>query len=559
MKWQLLHSSIPADLEDLNRILLENRGLTKEADINEFFAPTSPLDISLAEVGIDEKHMRAALERIFRARDLKQDVVIFGDYDADGICSTAILWEALKKVGIIAQPFIPHREKHGYGISLRSLEALFAESEMRIHKKPDLIITVDNGIVAHEAFAHLRDVGVDAILTDHHQPESIGVPPALAVIHTTKVCGSGVAWFLARSLSREAAVASLDLTAIATIADQMPLLGINRSFVCYGLDALRETQRVGLQLLCAKANIDQHLITANSINFGIGPRINAMGRLKHGMDALRLICTKSMTRAESLVQELDQTNNNRQELTAAMLEDALTRASEWADERLIVVASPDYHEGVIGLIAGKLMETYSKPAIVISLGETVAKASARSINGVNIIELIRLVKDDLLEAGGHPMAAGFGLLSEKVPVVKKRLLLLAKERINITALEQNIDVECVLSPELISLETTDVILQFTPFGQRNREPVFGFRNMKVVNATRMGKEEKHLRLGVMLDATDASAHTQIFSAVGWGLGELESQLPPNATIHLAATIEINEWKGKQKIQLMVKDVEIGDR
>src|SRR5258708_712931 len=263
--------------------------------------------------------MQKAVARILEARDKKQDVFLFGDYDADGVSATAILWEGLQSIGVVARPFIPHRSKNGYGLSVKTLESVLAG------KRPDLLITVDNGIVAHDAFRMLKELKIDAILTDHHSREK-KVPDALAVIHTTQLCGSTVAWFLARELSKTAARDSLDLTAIATIADQMPLSGVNRSFVKFGLEALRRTRRVGLQLLIAKAGLEPTQLNVSAINYGIAPRINAMGRLKHGMDALRLICTKNMQRADQLVKELNETNVSRQELTRSKLANALEQA-----------------------------------------------------------------------------------------------------------------------------------------------------------------------------------------------------------------------------------------
>lgn len=553
MKWRLLSDRVPQDLAELKAILLQNRGITDESS---FFSPPNPLSFTLEQVGIDRTQMEKTLERLTKARDNKEDVLIFGDYDADGICATAILWEGLRAFGIVARPFIPHREKHGYGLSARSLEAVLSE------KKPDLLITVDNGIVAHDAFAQLKKEGIDAILTDHHQPEvdstgKVLYPPAITVVHTTQLCGATVAWMLSRELNREAAEKSLDLTAIATIADQMSLLGVCRSFVVHGMKALRQTERVGLQLLCAKATVECKDLAVGDVNFVIAPRINAMGRIKHGLDALRLICTKSMERAEELVYELNDTNTSRQELTNEMVEHAMRQAHEWDDEHIIVVASPDYHEGVIGLIAGKLAESFSKPAIVVSLGEKVAKASARSISGINIIELIRQVKDDLLEAGGHPMAAGFGMLPEKLEIVKKRLQKIAREQITEEMLVPTVDVDCLLPLDFLHLETIDLLDIFAPFGQGNREPVFGLEGMQIVGTQLIGRESKHLK-AIVTPVTDlAESLTYVeFTAMGWRLGHLHSQMTTGLEVNLAVNLQRNEWRGKQSLQLVIKDIAV---
>lgn len=539
MKWKLKSEQLAETLSDLQDILLQNRAIE---DPTSFFTPQRPENFSLADVGIDEAEMSKALKRIQKAKENAEDVLIFGDYDADGVCATAILWEGLRAFGIVARPFIPQREIHGYGLSLRSLESVLSE------KKPDLIITVDNGIVAHDAFSYLKEIGVDAILSDHHLAEAV-LPEAVAIIHTTQLCGSTVAWFLARELNRDSAMKSLDLAAIATVADQMILLNANRSFVKYGVEALAKTERIGLHLLLNKADIDPTKVTTSSINYGIAPRINAMGRLKHGMDALRFLCTKSEERAASLVAELHDTNVSRQELTADMIQDALKQADDWKDESIIVVSSSSYHEGVIGLIAGRLSEQFYKPAIVLSVGETVAKASARSIQGVNIIELIRLVKDDLLEAGGHPMAAGFGLLTEKIPVVTQRLQQVARQSISLELLTPCKDVECLLSPHLLTLETLVTLQKFAPFGSGNREPVFGLRNVEVLSVSSIGQTGKHLKL--ILDTNGSEP----LSCIGWNLGQKRSEIKTGSRIDIAGTLECNEWKNRKNLQMILKDVE----
>ncbi len=556
MNWELRTNTIATNFTELSEILLANRQITNR---RLFFTPLAPEKLTLEDVGIQKLEMEKAVARITLAKERGEDVLIFGDYDADGICATAILWEGLREFGIVARPFIPHREKHGYGLSDRSIDAVLAE------KKPDLLITVDNGIVAHAAFERLKAEGIDAILTDHHQPE-VGAdqqavyPPATACIHTTQLCGSTVAWFLARQLSPKAAARSLDLTAIATIADQMPLLGVNRSFVRFGIPAIAKSSRVGLQLLIAKAAIDPRKLDVQSVNYVIAPRINAMGRLKHGLDALRLICTKNMERADQLVKELIDTNTSRQELTTEMLDDARTKAHLWEDQHIIIIASEQYHEGVIGLIAGRLTEEYSKPAIVIAIGEKVAKASARSIRGVNIIELIRLVKADLLEAGGHPMAAGFTLLPEKFEEVREKLCEFAKAQITSEALAPGLEVECIVSPDLLSLDLVTQLKSFAPFGQQNPEPVLGIKGVKIIGVKTMGNGDKHLKLGVALPVEPDSNNpflelwSETLDCVGWGMAALAADLQPGMICDLAGKISVNEWKGRKTLQVVIKDV-----
>lgn len=544
MHWQYTTSTIPQDVKALRKLLLTQRGLVSEADQERFFNPVHPLELQPDEVGIDATQIEKAVARILLAKERGEEVVIFGDYDVDGVCSTAILWEALRAVGVIAKPFLPHREKHGYGLTLRSLTSVLEEYS------PKLLITVDNGIVAHAAFEELKKLGIDTILTDHHAPEAT-LPPAQTIVHTTKLCGSGVAWFLARALSQKAAEESLDLMALATVADQMILLNANRSFVVHGLEALRETQRVGLQMLMARAKVQPESITVETVNYVIAPRINAMGRLKHSLDALRLVCTTSIERANELVDELNDTNTTRQELTTEMIDHALEQASRWESEHIIVVAHMEYHEGVIGLLASKLAEQYHKPAIAISIGERVAKASARSVPGINIINLIRLIKDDLLEAGGHPMAAGFAADPTKLDVVMRRLEEVARTEITTDLLEPRLTVEAPLPANLIQLSTAEMLKTFAPFGQGNLEPIFGLPAGKVLVASELGKESKHLKLqlGIEMGLTTLNV-----TCIAWGLGKLAKELPAGTPIEVAGTLSINEWKNKRSLQLMLKDV-----
>ncbi len=538
MQWQYLSSVIPQTLDELEAILLSNRQIADQA---LFFQPPHPFDLTLSDVGINAHQSELAVARLQTALDKQEDVLVFGDYDADGITSTAILWLTLHHLGYNARPFIPHREKHGYGLSDRALNDILAA------KKPDLIVTVDNGIVAHQPVTRLNELGIDVIITDHHQPETT-LPPALAIFHTTQLCGATVAWMLAKELDGEYVKTLLDLCGIATIADQVPLLSANRSFAFWGIKALQKTERMGLNELLMLAAIKPAEVNTTAINFGIAPRINAMGRLDHGMDALRLLCTTNHQRAQELVGNLNDTNIRRQDMTETMVNQALAESTLWMDEHIIIAHSPEYHEGVIGLIAGKLMEKYYKPAIVIAVGEKVAKASARSVVGVNIVELIRQVRDDLLEVGGHPMAAGFGLLPEKVEIVKKRLQAIAKEQISPELLVPSIHIECEVPFELLNEKLIKLTTQFEPFGQSNREPILAFKNLTVLDATEMGRDKKHLKLIVTADGFKP------LNCIAWNKGFLVSELISGAQVDIAGVVETNEWKGKKSVQMKVRDV-----
>lgn len=553
MEWQYLHEKPVSSLPELRHVLLKNRQIDDE---QTFFTPISPLNLELSFVGIDEGQAKKALQRLQIAREKQEDVLVFGDYDADGICATAVLWLTLHACGFNARPFIPHRAKHGYGLSEKALTEILAT------QKPDLIVTVDNGIVATSQIEWLQEQGVEVIVTDHHQPEFENelpiLPPALAVFHTTQLCGTTVAWMLAREITTHLGQGSelveqgLDLCGIATIADQVPLQKANRSFAKFGVAALQKTSRPGIKTLCQAAGVELDQITVNTVNYVLAPRINAMGRLDYGLDALRLLCTNNPARAHALATTLSNTNTRRQTLTDDLLKVAQSQAETWKEEHIIIAYSDTFHDGVIGLIAGRLMEIYHKPAIVLAVGPETAKASARSVPGVNIVELIRLVRDDLLEVGGHPMAAGFGLLSNKLEAVRHKLQQLAKHYVKPELLHPVIEIECPLAPSLLSLPLTELLAEFEPFGQGNHQPVFALLNVRVLDCMTMGKEGQHLKL-VLCAAGDSQMKP--IHALAWRMGNNADQLHGQC-LNVAGVIEVNEWKGKRSLQVVVKDVEI---
>lgn len=556
MKWQLLADRQAESPEELAQILLTNRQIQ---DTEQFFNPTHPKDLSLAELDINPKMIEQALALIEVAKQQDHTVLVFGDYDADGISAVTVLCRSLMISGCKKViPFIPDRHKHGYGLSQKALEDILAQDE------PDLVITVDNGIVAHDPVAWLIEKGIKVIVTDHHAPEVDAngldlLPPADAVVHTTKLCGTTVAWILGRELEKastksvEQSLRGLDLCGLATIADQVKLVDANRSFAWWGLKALRATQRPGIKAMAELAKLNQAEMSVENVNYVLCPRINAMGRLEQGQQAFELLWTGSMAKAKSLAPAISETNLRRQSLTQEMLDDARSQAKSWQNEHLILVHSTEYHEGVIGLIAGRLVEEFHKPAIVLAVKDTFAKASARSIEGINIIELIREVRQDLLEVGGHPGAAGFSVLPEKISIIHEKLLVLAKQQITPEALRAKLSVECWLAPSLtempVAMEVISCLKQFEPCGQGNPRPVLGLKNMKILDWQTMGDEGQHLKLIV---ASDNSV--QPLTCLGWGLGRQTTGIRSQQLVDLAGILEINTWKNRQNLQLVIKDI-----
>jgi single-stranded-DNA-specific exonuclease len=444
------------DLSSLSQILLTNRGLKTEEEINEFFSPTRPQDIpspfdSKQAIKLIKKHIAAG-----------HKIAIYGDYDVDGICSTAILWETLYKDYANVFPHIPHRESEGYGLSTKGIDHCLTQGAQ-------LIIAVDNGIVANTEVEYCRDKKCDIIIIDHHElGESL--PKANAILHSTSTCAAGLTWFFCRDFLGGANLEHLALVSIAVICDIVPLIGTNRSFAKYGLQELNKTQRPGLKALFEEAAISE--ITPYQVGFMIGPRINAMGRLEHAVDSLRLLCTKDPSRAKELAMLLGETNKARQDLTKNAVAHALASVDPNVD--VLIVSDSSYPQGVIGLIAAKLTEKFYKPSIVIAVGETESKASARSISGFHITDHIRTASHLLLGAGGHAMAAGFTVSTAKLDELKK---FLSAVKIDPQILIRKSRVDAEIPLDFVKEELWQELQKFEPFGLGNPTPVFTTKNL----------------------------------------------------------------------------------
>jgi len=541
MLWNFLTTNVPESLADLTEILLKNR---KILDQELFFNPPDPLTISVEELGLDIDALQQAKERVLFAIKNKQKILVFGDYDADGVSATAIMWQSLYELGAEVLPFIPHREKHGYGLTDKAL------AELDQQPLPALLITVDTGIVAHQAIAELQSRGVDVIVTDHHQPDEV-LPAALAVVHSIKICGAAVAWAFIRELSEDLAKKNLDLVALATVTDLMSLKGVNRALVVAGLKAINHEPRLGLKTLIEVAGLTNQQITSIHLGYVLGPRINAMGRLSSATDALRLICTNSANRANQLAQIVNNTNFDRQQLTADLYQFAQDQAELQHAEKIIVVHSGDFHEGIIGLIAGKLTERYAKPAIVISTRGKTAKASARSVPGVNITEIIRTAHELLLEFGGHPMAAGFGFEQDKLTAVVDYLLNYGRENISSDLLQKSLEIDCLLPVALVDLKAIDLIAKFAPFGQGNHLPLFALADMRVTEIKVLGRQAEHLKLTLT-----SAGNQQSVVALFWGKAELKESLTVGSLVDVVGVLDVNEWQGVKTPQLIGKDLKL---
>jgi single-stranded-DNA-specific exonuclease len=502
--------------EEIIQKILEIRQIANPV---EFFNPPHPGNVE------SPFKSRPAIELIKKHMALNNKIVIYGDYDVDGICATAILWETLYENYKNVLPHIPHRESEGYGLSIKGIDHCLTQGAK-------LIITVDNGVVAHQQIQYIKDRGCDVMVVDHHEPDN-RLPNANCILHSTQCCAAGLAWFFAKDwqeLNAKSQVPSAELVVLATVCDLVPLVGINRSFVKHGLEELKHTQRVGLLALFQESAIKK--IGTYEIGYVIGPRINAMGRLEHAIDSLRLLCTKNAKQAEELARLLSQTNKLRQDETKNSLDHALGLVKE---DDIIVVSDTGYHPGVIGLIAGKLTEKYHRPSIAISIGETESKASCRSISGFHITDHLRQYADLLVAVGGHAAAAGFTVANANLP---KLLKLLSETKIDPKLLKkaQRVDLEIPL--ESVTWDLLFALRLLEPYGLGNPFPVFSTSEVEVSDIRPVGKEGKHLK----------------FKADGLDAIWFNGQPLANGKYNLVYQVDENNFNGNSSLQLNVRDI-----
>jgi len=543
-KWKVL-SNIKkfTDQKQITDVLLANRGIS-EAD-KTFFFNGKLADVTCDFVELDKTHLSRALERIKKGVEKNEKIIIYGDYDVDGISGTTILWETLYDYTKTVLPYIPHRVDEGYGLSIKGIENVLLK-----HPDVKVIITVDNGIVAYEAADFAAKQGIDVIITDHHV-RSDESPTAYAIVHTTKLCGAGVSYLLSseiRKLFPHIAWSNnhLELVAIATVCDLVPLKEANRILLKEGLKALRKTNRLGLIELFKEAGVEKGNVGVYEIGHIIGPRINAMGRLFHGMDSLRLLCSRKVEKAAEFASKLSLTNRERQLLTEETARIAKSLFQEEFMGRVIIAADKAYNQGIIGLVASKLVEEFYRPSFVISVSDEVSKGSARSIPGVNIIEMIRSVSDTLIQAGGHPMAAGFSLETSKIEEFRVALLAKAEELVKDEHLERVIMIDTILPFSIIDASLFKEIQTLSPFGMGNPEPMFASYGIEVADLRLIGKDRRHLRLLLRDD-------DKLFEAIAFGFGE-NNTIQVGDFIDVAYCLDENRWNGKVTLQLKIRDL-----
>ncbi len=539
---------------DILELVLSSRGIRDAHQRELYLAPPSPeLEYLIQETGLSRPALVQTKTLLEKAFSEGQDILIFGDYDADGLTASAIMWKTLSYLARASKarvmPFIPDRHHHGYGLSEKALKDIMSGDAFKDTAYPDfsphLIITVDNGIVAVQAVELLKQSGISVVITDHHQID-VRLPPADCIVHSTVTSGAGVAWITALYLSNNDPSVK-DLVGLATIgivADQMKLLGVNRAIVVEGLQNLASTKNHGLRELVQLAGIGDKALTAYDINFVIAPRLNAVGRLGNPVDGLRLLCTTDLGQAKNLANLVNTLNQSRQQVTQEGITHAL---QEKVEHKIIISYSPDYHEGVIGLIAGKLAEKYSRPALAISLSE-VGKGSARSVEGVNITELLRQFSDLFLSVGGHEQAAGFSFEPARIEEIRDTLYNYADQNIDESLLEKTLHPDLELSLKQAGMTLAELFKKLEPYGMGNPKPTFLARDLTVIEDRILGQDGTHRKFVVEQEGT--TRQVIWFNAAS----EVTKDERIVTIKELIFTLDINSWNGRDSVQLVAQYV-----
>lgn len=560
-RWQVAPAAPPSHIArfpDLHPVIVQvlyNRGIT-DRDTAAIFLSGEGQDVNPFSL----PGMSKAVTRLRRALRNNETIAVYGDFDADGVSATALLVQTLQALDGRALPYIPHRVDEGYGLNGEALTHLAREGA-------DVVITVDCGIRAFEEVERASGLGLDIIVTDHH---SVGrkLPDAVAVIDPKRadndgafneLAGVGVAYRLAQALlrthqqipvtDREVSLQEeelLDLVALGTVADMVPLQDDNRALVHKGLERINQMARPGLQALCEQAGLKSGDVDATAIGFRLGPRINAAGRLVHAKIAYQLLATQELDKAKHLAGELDKLNRQRQQLTREAQEQARQLIRETDDEApLLFAAARDFQPGIVGLVASRLLDEFYRPAVVVEVGPEESHGSCRSIPDFHITQALEACDDLLIRYGGHAAAAGFTVTNDKLTALSERLQQLAADQLADVELTPVLPVDAEIDLSQMSWELQKELSQLEPCGYANPQPLFVSRSAHVVDHRAVGREKRHLKLTL-------SNGQATWDAIAFRQGEWAGKLPDR--VDIAYHLEINEWNGRKNLQLNVQDI-----
>lgn len=531
-------------LSPIIKKILESKQIIEEEDIQQTLNGIDiNHDISLLS-DIDK-----AIERINQAIDKNERILVYGDYDADGVTSTTILVHTLQKLGAQVGWYIPNRFTEGYGPNEMAFQNAYDEGI-------SLIITVDNGIQGHAEIKMAQELGVDVIVTDHHE---IGrtLPEAYAIVHPMHpefdypfkyLCGAGVAYKLAQALLENVPNYFKAYAAIGTIADLVSLTDENRSIVQHGLKVMNDSCPVAVKALLKQAGYNDD-ITEETIGFIIGPRLNAVGRLEDASLAAELLMSDSEDEAEFLAEQVEHFNQERKDIVAHITEEALAIAKDYVSQghQFLLLAKEDWHEGVLGIVASKIVETFSLPTLILNIDheQNHAKGSARSIEQVSMFEILNAHQDLISKFGGHHMAAGMTMDIDNVEALRNGLNEWMAKLSETTSLEPSKKVDVLLNESDITIKNIKDIQKLSPFGTDFNSPLFEIQNMTIQSLKAIGKEQNHLKMTL----GDSN-----LPALFWQNGAYVTQLETGQPVNLIGNLQINEWNGNQTPQFIVQDI-----
>lgn len=565
MNWQVA-PVVPKDFSDkfpeINPIVLQllfNRGINTQTAIDEFLNPDYSVDIHDPFLFRD---MAKAVKRILEAIQNKEKIVVYGDYDADGVTSSAVMVETLTKLGADVEVYIPYRETEGYGLN--------DEAALELAKQGvSLIVTVDCGISNVKEINLLNQNNIDVIVTDHHH-EPPQLPNAFAIINPNveaetypfrSLAGVGVAFKVAQGLvlkHKEYKVEPipegwekwlLDLVAIGTVADMQILLGENRTLVSYGLVVMRKNNRLGLSELLKSTSADIATADEQIIGWQISPRLNAAGRLNHASSAYQLLITKDQAEAAKLTEELNQTNQERQRLTEKVKTEAREALGEFNGEKILIAVGTDWPTGVVGLVAGRITDQYNRPALVISHYNGEIIGSGRSIKEFNIIEALDDCREYLVRYGGHAQACGFTVKDEaNLELFIKKINELAAKTLAGKDIAKSLFVDAAVELEGVDWHLFSQLEKFSPHGVGNYKPRFVAHDLNIKETQSIGKDGRHLRLMVQ-------HKTQVIrKTIGFTFGPWHDKLKPGDKVDIVFEVDVNQWNGNRELQLKIIDL-----
>ena len=536
-------------LNDLLATILVNRGITDKEKIRQFLEPTRQDFYNPYLM----KDMKIAVERIIKAIENQEKVIIYGDYDVDGITSTTVLKKFFKDLGLEVSYYIPNRLNEGYGLNKKAIDNIVNEGY-------SLMITVDCGISAVEEIDYANSLGLETIITDHHEPGEV-LPRALAVVDNKRkdstypfrdLAGVGVAFKLCQAigiklgLKEETYLKYLDIVCVGTISDIVPLVDENRVITKLGLLLVKQTKNMGLKSIINSSGYSN--IDSNTISFGVAPRINACGRMGKAEEALELLLSTDIYKVNELTKKLNEHNKERQEIEKSICESALEKIEKnhLDENRTIVVGGEDWHHGVIGIVSSKITDMYFKPSILLSFEEDgTGKGSGRSIPGFDLHQALTKCQNTLEKFGGHSMAVGITIKKEKIEEFREEFEEIAKKE-KIEEIVPILNVDAKIELNSVDKEIIESLKALEPFGEANKMPIFAFKNLRI-DSIRALSEGKHLKLTL-------KENNRIINAIGFNMGILAEEYRIGDKIDVAGILEINTFNGVDNLQINIKDI-----